>query len=455
MSSEPKSVGRVSPIGRNPTDRSQVSVSEHENVGLRCANPTYGDKWRDTTWGDIVTLEYGKSIRDYQNASGTVPVYGTNGPIGWHHTPLYPSAGVIIGRKGAYRGIHYSNKPFFVIDTAFYLKPKERLDTKWAYYCLLTYDINGMDSGSAIPSTSRDEFYKLPVRLPDFSEQQQIAKLLSSFDDRIALLRETNATLEAIAQALFKSWFVDFDPVHAKQQDRAPEGMDETTAALFPDSFEESELGLVPKGWRVGTLADITSVKGGFAYKSEAFGEQGSPVIKIKNIVGDGTVNLLDTQYIALEMAEKTIKFALKDGDIVIAMTGATIGKTGVIVTNGDQVPYLNQRVAKFEPNLFGHNNNWFVYIAFQNSFIFDQVVNAASGSAQPNISASGIESVRLVIPSSHDLLSVFNEIASPLFSGWIANLKQAQTLANLRDTLLPRLISGQLRLPDDNTSHE
>jgi type I restriction enzyme S subunit len=165
-----KFVGRVSPIGRNPTDRSQVSTSGHGNVGLRCANPTYGDKWRNTTWGDIATLEYGKSIRDYQNASGTVPVYGTNGPIGWHHTPLCTSAGVIIGRKGAYRGIHYSNKPFFVIDTAFYLKPKERLDTKWAYYCLLTYDINGMDSGSAIPSTSRDEFYKLPVRIPDFGE---------------------------------------------------------------------------------------------------------------------------------------------------------------------------------------------------------------------------------------------------------------------------------------------
>ncbi|MDP3286748.1 MAG: restriction endonuclease subunit S, partial [Methyloversatilis sp.] len=222
-------------------------------------------EWSETTWGDIATLEYGKSIRDYQNAEGEVPVYGTNGPIGWHHTSLCHSAGVVVGRKGAYRGIHYSKSPFFVIDTAFYLKPKGLLKAKWAYYCLLTYDINGMDSGSAIPSTSRDEFYQLPVKLPSLSEQDQIAELLSLFDDRITLLRETNATLEAIAQALFKSWFVDFDPVRAKSQGLAPAGMDEATAALFPDGFEESAIGPIPRGWIVRSLDQIASYLNGLA----------------------------------------------------------------------------------------------------------------------------------------------------------------------------------------------
>ena len=220
-------------------------------------------EWIETTWGEIATLEYGKSIRDYQNASGEYPVYGTNGPIGWHHTPLCPSAGVIIGRKGAYRGVHYSPKAFFVIDTAFYLKPKAMLDTKWTYYCLLTYDINGMDSGSAIPSTSRDEFYQLAVNVPPLREQRWIAETLGTFDERIALLRETNATLEAIAQALFKSWFVDFDPVHAKACGESPQGMDDATAALFPASFEESELGMIPKGWRVQSFTQTINVIGG------------------------------------------------------------------------------------------------------------------------------------------------------------------------------------------------
>ena len=142
-------------------------------------------EWLQTTWGEVARLEYGKAIRDYQNASGDYPVYGTNGPIGFHHTPLCANPGVIIGRKGAYRGIHYSDRPFFVIDTAFYLKPTVDMDLRWAYFCLLTYDINGMDSGSAIPSTSRDEFYKLPVVLPGKAEQSEIAKTLAYFDDRI------------------------------------------------------------------------------------------------------------------------------------------------------------------------------------------------------------------------------------------------------------------------------
>ena len=96
------------------------------------------------------------------------------------------------------------------------------------------------------------------LKLPPVGEQKQIAASLRALDDRIALLRETNATLEAIAQALFKSWFVDFDPVRAKQQGLAPAGMDEATAALFPDGFEESAVGLVPIGWRVGTLGDVS-----------------------------------------------------------------------------------------------------------------------------------------------------------------------------------------------------
>jgi type I restriction enzyme S subunit len=123
-------------------------------------------EWLHTTWGKVATLDYGKAIRDYQNTNGEYPVYGTNGPIGWHHTALCRTPGVIVGRKGTYRGIHYSDRPFFVIDTAFFVNPKVDMDLRWAYYCLLTYDINGMDSGSAIPSTSRDEFYKLPVLLP-------------------------------------------------------------------------------------------------------------------------------------------------------------------------------------------------------------------------------------------------------------------------------------------------
>ncbi|HEH8639352.1 TPA: restriction endonuclease subunit S, partial [Pseudomonas aeruginosa] len=292
-------------------------------------------EWSETTWGEIASLEYGKAIRDYQNASGGVPVYGTNGPIGWHHTPLCNSDGVVIGRKGAYRGVHYSPKPFFVIDTAFYLKPKIELSARWAYYCLLTYDINGMDSGSAIPSTSRDEFYKLPVKVPALAEQHRLVEVLSLLDDRITLLRETNATLEAIAQALFKSWFVDFDPVRAKAEGRQPEGMDAATAALFPDSFEESELGLVPKGWRTTGVAQVAEVVKGKSYSSKELAEANdTALVTLKSFSRGGGFRL--DGFKPYTGSYKPAQVVVP-GDLIIAYTDVTqaaelIGKPAIVV---------------------------------------------------------------------------------------------------------------------------
>lgn len=110
--------------------------------------------WESSTWGNLATLGYGKALRDYQEVAKPYRVFGTNGPIGWHDDYLWASEGVVVGRKGAYRGIHYSAEPFFVIDTAFYLRPRDDaplFDMRWAYYQLKDFDINRLDSGSAIP----------------------------------------------------------------------------------------------------------------------------------------------------------------------------------------------------------------------------------------------------------------------------------------------------------------
>ena len=170
-------------------------------------------EWKTYKWGDLISLEYGKPIHDKNLLDGQYPVYGTNGKIGTSNLPpLCKHPSIIIGRKGAYRGVHYSNNPFSVIDTAFFVEPKtSTLDLKWAYYKLLTVDINKMDSGSAIPSTDRYEIYSLSVELPPLDEQRRIAGILGSLDDKIELNRRINANLEAQAQALFWSWFVDID----------------------------------------------------------------------------------------------------------------------------------------------------------------------------------------------------------------------------------------------------
>lgn len=154
-------------------------------------------EWKTYNWGDIITLEYGKPVPDKESVDGDIPVYGTNGQIGTSHMkPLCPFPSVIIGRKGAYRGVHYSDKPFSVIDTGFYMKPLvEGLNLKWAYYKFLTYDINRMDSGSAIPSTDRYELYKIAVDLPPIEEQNRVVSILDSIDEKIAVNQLINHNL--------------------------------------------------------------------------------------------------------------------------------------------------------------------------------------------------------------------------------------------------------------------
>jgi type I restriction enzyme S subunit len=158
--------------------------------------------WDVTTWGTIATLEYGKSLSGYGSATGGYPVYGTNGKIGTHSKPLCPYPGVIIGRKGAYRGVHYSASPFYAIDTAFYVAPKLPLELRWSYYDLLRRDINRMDSGSAIPSTSRGDFYSLPVVFPPVEVQRKFTALLEPIWERQDLNRSGSAVLRNLRDTL-------------------------------------------------------------------------------------------------------------------------------------------------------------------------------------------------------------------------------------------------------------
>ncbi len=166
------------------------------------ANGVVPEGWTRKRWGDIATLEYGKSLRNYRDSNGQYQVFGTNGPIGFHEEALCDSAGIIIGRKGAYRGIQYSPDPFFVIDTAFYLKPKVPLDLKWAYYELIRLDINNMDSGSAIPSTSREDFYGIPVILPPPQIQNAFGKTVEGWLSKVFANDQLSLTLANLRDTL-------------------------------------------------------------------------------------------------------------------------------------------------------------------------------------------------------------------------------------------------------------
>lgn len=379
--------------------------------------------WKTYKWGDLISLEYGKPIHDKNLLDGQYPVYGTNGKIGTSNLPpLCKHSSIIVGRKGAYRGVHYSNKPFSVIDTAFFVEPKtSTLDLKWAYYKLLTVDINKMDSGSAIPSTDRYEIYSLPVELPPLAEQKRIAAILGALDDKIELNRRINANLEEQAQALFKSWFVDFEP--------------------FRDGpFIDSELGKIPKGWKVGTINEIIQILSGFAFKSGTFSEDGPyQLITIKN-VQDGNLNVNGAVHISEIPDRMPLHCKLYIGDILLSLTG-NVGRVSIV--DQDSL-LLNQRVAKLRPK--DKRNTFFTYTLFRQDNFKQYLIQIAKGTAQLNLSPIEIGETKIILPN-HDLLSQFGEIGQPLFDRIVSNSREIITLSTLRDTLLPKLMAGEIAI--------
>ncbi|MGB7910673.1 MAG: restriction endonuclease subunit S [Desulfobaccales bacterium] len=399
--------------------------------------------WRKCEWGDIATLEYGKSLRGYQETDGHYRVFGTNGPIGWHDEPLCTHPGVIIGRKGAYRGVHYSPKPFFVIDTAFYVEPKEEMDLRWAYYCLLTYDINNMDSGSAIPSTSREDFYRLPVEVPPVVEQQAIACILGALDDKIELNRRMNQTLEAMARAIFKSWFVDFDPVRAKAARQQPPGLAPNIADLFPDSFEESDLGKIPSGWSVRPIGDVVQVVGGGtpSTKEPEYWEDGiHPFCTPKDMSSLTSSALLETErHLTDEGLAKVSSGQLPVGTVLLSSRAPigylAIAETPVSVNQGIIAIVCKQS----PPNL---------YVLYWLQTNMERIIANANGSTFLEISKRNFRPIKAIVPPKPPLQN-FSRIADPLYHRVVASLRQIHLLAAIRDVLLPKLISGELPISD------
>ncbi|MFQ1660743.1 restriction endonuclease subunit S [Aeromonas veronii] len=324
----------------------------------------------------------------------------------------------------------------------------QKADVEYLYYLFLGPEqqeyIRNNAIQTGVPHTNLGILKKTPITLPTLVEQQKIAGLLGSLDDRIALLRETNATLEAIAQALFKSWFVDFEPVHARARGEQPAGLAPEVAALFPDSFEESALGMVPKGWNTGTLGDVAHFQNGYAFKSKDWCESGHPVVKIGD-VKPGIIDFSGCSYIAPETTEGLSRFKLRRGDLLVGMTGY-VGETG-LVPHVEPHAYLNQRVGRIATKS-GLIDLGFVYCLVRNSAFKGYAEARSHGSAQANVSGAVLLDYPVVTPTQN-ILDRFNGSVGVLLERILSNHEQAQTLATLRDTLLPRLISGQLRLSD------
>jgi type I restriction enzyme S subunit len=277
---------------------------------------------------------------------------------------------------------------------------------------------------------------KLHVVFPPLVEQQAIAAVLGALDDKIELNRRTNATLEAMARALFQSWFVDFDPVRAKLDGRRPLGLDPATAALFPSEFEDSELGHIPRGWTAGKLGDVGTNSRRGVHPSEI-----AP----------------DTPYIALEhMPRRSIALGDWDESADVA-SGKSAFKKGEILF-GKLRPYFHKvGVAPFDGVcstdilvLAPKNPEWFGFLLGHASS--DELVNftdlASTGTKMPRTNWSDISAFKMAIPPK-TIADSFTQLIQRMVERIIANLFESRTLAGLRDTLLPKLLSGELSAPE------
>ena len=317
--------------------------------------------------------------------------------------------------------------------------------------------MEGDSDGSTIKHIYITRVDKMQVAVPPLSEQKEILNVVGSIDDRITLLRETNATLEAIAQALFKSWFVDFDPVRAKLEGRAPEGMDEATARLFPDSFEESELGLVPRGWRSTSVSEVTEIVKGKSYSSkDLVTEHETALVTLKSFARGGGFRLDGFKpYSGAYKASQVVV----SGDLIVAYTDVTqaaelIGKPAIVIGVDEHKTLVASLDVGIVRPLAEKVSRQFLYGLFNTDAFQAHTLSHTSGTTVLHLSKNGVGSYKFVCPPIPAVES-FSVVAESLTRRQQVNIDQMRNLATLRDTLLPRLISGQLRLPQAQAAAE
>lgn len=396
-------------------------------------------EWLETTWGDIAELKYGKAMKGYTDQPNVARVYGTNGPIGWHDTALQPGPGVIVGRKGAYRGVHYADQPFWVIDTAYYLNPLVPMDLRWAYYWLLDYDVNNIDDGSPIPSTTREAFGFTPIKFPPLDEQAKIADLLTGFDAKIDLNRQMAATLEEMARALFKSWFIDFDPVQAKAEGRDT-GLPADIAVLFPNRFDDGGL---PNGWTWGTPENLIEV---------------NPTTRIDRTNEAPYVDMasLPTQGHRIKSAVSRIVSSgsrFKNGDTLFARITPCLenGKTALVdcldenTVAWGSTEFIVMRPKQSTPQPLAY------LIARDASFRSHMIASMSGTSGRQRAPAEAVGRWNMAIPTD-EVISAWGKAVTAMFDGIRSYSVEAERLTELRDTLLPKLLSGELRVADTET---
>lgn len=306
----------------------------------------------------------------------------------------------------------------------------------------------GMAAGSVMRHFGPSHLRQMSFVIPPFYEQKRIADILGALDDKIELNRKMNETLEQMAKALFKSWFVDFDPVHAKAAGRQPSGMEKATADLFPDSFVDSELGKIPKGWRVASFAEHMEAVRGLSYNGDGLTSEGMglPMHNLNSVYEGGGYKHEGLKFYNGEFKEKHV---IQPGDMIVTNTEQgfdhlLIGHAAIVPGRYGDRGIFSHHLYRVRPRSNSPLTAYYLTQLFNNPRWHYWISGFSNGTTINMLPLDALEMPKLVVPAA-ELIEKFSQSAKALDDKFEGNLKEIEALTNLRDTLLPRLLGGEL----------
>ncbi len=376
--------------------------------------------WKEYKLSDVMEIKYGK---DHKHLSdGLYPLYGSGGVMRHVEKAIYEEESILIPRKGTLSNLFYVNEPFWSVDTMFWSKINRELAIpKYLFYTLKTFDLASLNVGSAVPSLTTQVLNEVLVSLPNLQTQTAIAEILSSLDDKIELNNKINAALENLAQALFKQWFIDFNFPNENGEPYKSSG----------GEMMDSELGEIPKGWKVGTLKDEFLLNMGQSPKGDTYNEVSNGMIFFQGRSDFGfrfpsvRVFTTDPKKIANKY-ETLISVRAPVGDINMAQENCCIGRgLGSISHSNNFFSYTYYKILSLQTELKSYDNE---------------------GTVFGSINKETLGNIKVIIPPI-EYVKFFDELTKHNDELIFSNTKENQQLSTLRDTLLPKLISGELQV--------
>lgn len=418
-------------------------------MGIKVKKTGETGDWKAVPFGDFATLQRGIDLPTSKREDGSTPILGSFGITGYHSEARVNGPGVTVGRSGGSMGtVVYSDIDFWPLNTTLYVKDFHGNNPKFVYYFMRGFDFTRFNSGSAQQSLNRNFIHPVEILVPPLETQKSIAHILGALDEKIELNRQMSATLEAIVQAVFKSWFVDFDPVRTIMEGKQPEGMDAETASLFPGKLIDSADGLIPEGWDITLLKSLTTKisKGTTPSKKQiaaAKDKPNVPFLKVNNISDDGLIDWDSLIHIPHSIhVDKLKRSILKPGDVLISIAG-TIGRIAV-VPDSIKILNTNQAVAFIRPKKI-------IYTQYIKSFLNDcsaksQLQSKVVQAVQANVSLKSVSELKICVPPEE----VVNKWACSVKD--LIRRKQdleanTKSLTTIRDSLLPKLVSGKISI--------